>query len=52
MVKTMVRRVFINKKNKQLNVSLSRKEIKAVNPTIKFSDNLFVKLTIFSKKKK
>ncbi len=50
--KTMIRKVFINKKNNQLNVSLSRKQIKAIAPTIKFSDNLFVKLTIFNKKKK
>ena len=48
----MVRKVFVNKKNKQLTVPLSRKEIKKIDPTIKFSDNLFVKITIFNKKKK
>ena len=50
--KVIIRKVFVNKRNKQLTVPLSKKEIKAVNPTIKFSDNLFVKLTIFNKKKK
>ncbi len=47
----MVRKVFINKKNKQLSVPLSKKQIKAVDPTIKFSDDLFVQLIIFNKKK-
>ncbi len=50
--KTIERKVFINKRNKQLTVPLSRKEIKKINPTIKFGDDLFVKLTIFNKKKK
>ncbi len=49
--KTMERKVFINKRNKQLTVPLSKKEIKAIDPTIKFSDNLFVKLIIFNKKR-
>lgn len=48
----MERKVFINKKNRQLTVPLSRKEIKKINPSIKFGDNLFVKLIIFNKKKK
>ncbi len=47
----MVRKVFINKKNKQLTVPLSRKEIKKINPTIKFNKNLFVRLEIFRGKK-
>ena len=50
--KTIIRKVFINKRNKQLTVPLSRKQIKKINPTIKFSDDLFVKLIIFNKKKK
>ena len=29
-----------------------QKKIKKINPTIKFSENLFVKLIIFNKKKK
>ena len=52
MAKTMERKVFVNKKNKQLSVSLSKKEIKAINPTIKFGKNLFVRLEVFNKEKK
>ena len=48
----MIRKVFINKKNKQLTVPLSEKQIKKINPTIKFGEDLFVKLIIFNKKKK
>lgn len=52
MTKKMIRKVFVNKKNKQLTVPLSRKEIKKIDPTIKFSDNLFVELSIFKKPRK
>jgi hypothetical protein len=48
--KSMVRKVFVNKKNKQLTVPLSRKEIKKIDPTIRFSDNLFAKIEIFRRK--
>jgi hypothetical protein len=51
MSKKIVRKVFVNKKNKQLSVPLSKKQIKAVEPSIKFSDELFVRLEIFKKKK-
>ena len=50
--KSIERKVFINKKNKQLSVPLSRKQIKKINPTIKFGEELFVKLVVFNKKKK
>ena len=46
-----IRKLFINKRNKQLTVPLSKKEIKAIDPSIKFDKNLFVSLTIFNKKK-
>lgn len=51
MPKKIVRKVFVNKRNKQLTVPLSKKEIKKINPKIKFGENLFVELTIFNKKK-
>lgn len=51
MTKKIIRKVFVNKRTKQLSVSLSKKQLKAANPTIKFSDNLFVELKIFKKKK-
>jgi hypothetical protein len=47
----MVRKVFINKKNKQLTVPLSKKEIKKRHPTIKFDENLFVRLEFLRRKK-
>ncbi len=51
MAKTMVRKVFVNKKNKQLSVSLSKKQIKKFNPTIKFGKKLFVRLEVFNKER-
>ena len=50
MPKKIIRKVFTNKKNKQLSVSLSKKEIKKIDPTIKFGKDLFVSLEIFNKK--
>ncbi len=49
--KTMVRKVFINKKTKQGSVTLSKKEIKKLNPDLKFGKHLFVRLEIFRKEK-
>jgi hypothetical protein len=51
MSKNIIRKVFVNKKNKQLTVPLSKKEIKKMNPTIKFDADLFVSLKIFQKRK-
>jgi len=48
----IIRKVFVNKNNKQLNVPLSKKEIKLADPTIKFNKELFVELRIFEKDKK
>jgi len=50
--KKIIRKVFVNKKNNQLSVSLSKKQIKIADPSIKFSDDLFVELRVFKKKKK
>ncbi len=50
--KTIIRKVFINKKNKQMSVSLSKKEIRTVDPTIKFGKHLFVRLEVFNKERK
>ncbi len=51
MAKTMVRKVFVNKKNNQMTVVLSKKQIKAKDPTIKFGKHLFVRLEVFNKEK-
>lgn len=49
--KFMIRKVHINSKNKQLTVPLSRKEIKIKEPTLKFDEDLFVKLEFLRRKK-
>ena len=49
--KSMIRKVFINKKTKQASITLSKKEIKKIDPTIKFNDKLFVELRILKEKK-
>ncbi len=50
MPKKIIRKVFVNKTNKQLSVSLSKKELKLIDPTIKFGEDLFVELKIVRKK--
>lgn len=50
--KKIIRKVFINKRNNQLTVPLSRKELKIADPKIKFGKDLFVQLEIFKKKRK
>ena len=52
MSKKIIRKVFVNKCNKQLTVLLSKKELKKIDPNIKFGDDLFVELSIFKNKKK
>ena len=47
----IVRKVFVNKNNKQLSVSLSKRELRKADPTIKFSDDLFVELKLVRRKK-
>ena len=44
--KFMIRKVFVNKKTKQASVTISKKEMKKIDPSIKFSDKLFVELRI------
>ncbi len=50
--KRIVRKVFTNKRNNQLNVPLSKKQLKLHNPSIKFDEELFVSLSIFNKSRK
>ncbi len=51
MARKIIRKVFVNKRNKQLSVPLSKKEIRATNPTIKFGEDLFVKLEFIKKRR-
>ena len=48
--KTIVRKPFFNKRNKQFTIVIPKKEFKKIDPTIKFDKNLFVELSIFKKK--
>lgn len=48
----LIRRVFVNKKNKQLSISIPKKQIKAMDPTVKFDKDLFVELRILKRRKK
>ncbi len=49
--KSVVRKVFINKKTKQGSVTLPKKELKKLNPNLKFGKHLFVRLEIFKNEK-
>lgn len=48
----IVRRLFLNKRTKQLTATIPKKQIKALDPTIKFSDELFVELRVFKKRRR
>ena len=52
MTHKIIRKVFLNKKNKQLMVTLPKKEIRAIHPTIKFGEDLFVELRILKRSEK
>lgn len=49
--KKIIKKAFVNKRNKQLSITLSKKQMKKINPSIKFGENLFVELKVFNKKK-
>ncbi len=42
----IIRRTFFNKKNKQLTITLSKKQLRAADPTIKFGETLFVEIKL------
>ena len=42
---------FINKKTKQMSIVIPKKKLKAGDPTIKFDDDLFVRLEVVRRKK-
>lgn len=50
MTSKIIRKVFVNKKNKQLSVALSKKQLKKNDPNIKFNEELFVELKIIKQK--
>lgn len=44
--KYIKRKVFLNKKNNQLSVSIPKKKLKKLYPSIKFGEDLFVELRV------
>jgi len=52
MRKKIVKKVFINKRTKQLSVSIPKKKLKKLDPTIKFNEDLFVEIKLIRKKRK
>lgn len=42
---------FVNKRTKQLSITIPKRKIKASNPTIRFDEDLFVRFEIFNKKR-
>ena len=47
----IIKKVFVNKRTKQLSVTIPKKKLKAMNPKIKFGEDLFVELRILKRKK-
>ena len=52
MVKSIVRKVSMNKRTKQLSVTIPKRKVKAANPTIKFGEDLFVRISFIPRNKK
>jgi len=49
--KKIITKLFVNKRTHQLSATISKKKLKAIDPTLKPSDNLFIKLEVFKRKK-
>ncbi len=47
--KTFIRKAQVNSRTKQLSVTLPKKQLKAIDPSLKFDKNLFVELRIIKK---
>ena len=48
----IIRKVFMNKNNKQWTVTLPKKKMKSLDPTIKFGEDLFVEIKVVRRMKK
>lgn len=48
----MIRKAFVNKKTKQYSVTIPKKEISAIDPTLKYNKDLFVRIRILKSKPK
>lgn len=45
----IIRKTFLNKRTKQLSVTIPKREVKAIDPSIKFGEEIFVELKILKK---
>ncbi len=52
MVVKVIRKASINKRTKQLSVTLPKRELKKMDPELKFGEDLFVELKILKRRKK
>ena len=52
MVDKVIRKASINKRTKQLSVTIPKKEFRKMNPELKFGEELFVELKILKRKRK
>ena len=52
MSKKIIRKVFMNKRTKQLSVTIPKRQLKATGIDLKFGKNLFVQLEFLKEKKK
>ena len=50
MVKIIIKRFFKNKKNKQISFVIPKRKLKAIDPTLKFNEDLFVELEFKNEK--
>ncbi len=51
MVVKVTRKVFINRRTKQGSVTLPKKELKRLDPDLKFGEEMFVELKILKKRR-
>jgi len=52
MATKIIRKAAINKRTKQLSVTIPKKELKATNPKLKFNEDIFVELRIVRRMRK
>lgn len=54
--KVIIRKPFINKRTQQMSVTIPKRELKrqidSIKPSLKYSDELFVKISLFRKRKR
>ncbi len=51
MVVKVIQKASINKRTKQLSVTIPKKKLRSMDPELKFGDDVFVELKILKRKK-